>query len=261
MLAIFLILLISGSAIVWIASAPWRARQRRKRINQQPFPHEWREILKRRTPFFRVLPTDLQLQLKKHIQVFIAEKHFVGCDGLKINDDIRVTVAAQACLLLLNRKTDFYPRLKEILIYPSAFIVENQQQHGAGVVSAQKRVLAGESWQHGRVVLSWQTTKHDAAVPDDGSNVVFHEFAHQLDQEDGRANGAPVLKNIADYASWSKVLMQEYQTLVDASVHGELSLFSYYGATNPAEFFAVVTEVFFEQPHEFINQHPALYQE
>ncbi|MGS0681808.1 M90 family metallopeptidase [Shewanella sp. 125m-7] len=261
MLAIFLILLISSSVIVWIASASWRARRRRQRVNQQPFPHEWRDILKRRIPFFRVLPADLQLQLKKHIQVFIAEKHFVGCDGLKINDDIRVTVAAQACLLLLNRQTDFYPRLKEILIYPSAFIVENQQQHGAGVVSAQRRVLSGESWQHGRVILSWQTTKHDAAIPDDGSNVVIHEFAHQLDQEDGQANGAPILKNIADYASWSEVLLQEYQTLVSASEHGEYSLFSYYGATNPAEFFAVVSEVFFEQPHEVINQHPALYQE
>ncbi|ABV86620.1 zinc-dependent peptidase [Shewanella pealeana] len=261
MLAIFLILLFSISAIAWIASASWRARRRRKLISQQPFPHEWREILKRRIPFFRTLPADLQLQLKKHIQVFIAEKRFVGCDDLKITDDIRVTVAAQACLLLLNRTTDFYPRLKEILIYPSVFIVENQQHHGAGVVSEQRRVLSGESWQHGRVILSWQTTKHDAAVPDDGSNVVIHEFAHQLDQEDGSANGAPILQHSKDYASWSEVLMQEFQALVRASQYGEHSLFSYYGATNPAEFFAVVSEVFFEQPHDFIALHPALYRE
>ncbi|MEZ9596571.1 zinc-dependent peptidase [Shewanella sp. 10N.261.52.F9] len=261
MLAIILILVVSCIAITWIASASWRTKQHRLNITQQPFPHEWREILKRRIPFFRMLPADLQLQLKKHIQVFINEKRFVGCDGLQINDEIRVTVAAQACLLLLNRKTDFYPNLKEILIYPSAFIVENQQQHGAGVVSDQRRVLAGESWQDGRVILSWQTTKHDAAIPDDGSNVVIHEFAHQLDQEGGNANGAPILKNIADYQSWSETLMLEYQHLVTASRTGEQSLFSYYGATNPAEFFAVISEVFFEQPLPFYELYPALYKE
>lgn len=261
MLAISLIALLSVAAIGWIASAPWRDRRRRNAISAQPFPREWREILKKRIPFFRVLPTDLQLQLKKHIQVFIAEKRFVGCDGLQIDDDIRVTVAAQACLLLLNRQTNFYPTLKEILIYPSAFIVEGEQQNADGLVSAQRRVLSGESWQHGRVILSWQTTKFDAAVPDDGSNVVIHEFAHQLDQEDGRANGAPILKHSKDYASWSEVLMQEYQTLVRASQLGDESLFNYYGATNPAEFFAVISEVFFERPHEFMAQHPALYRE
>ncbi|GIU51160.1 hypothetical protein TUM4438_39770 [Shewanella sairae] len=261
MLAIILTLAVSIAAISWIASTSWRTKRRRLAITQHPFPREWRDILKRRIPFFRALPTDLQLQLKKHIQIFIAEKHFIGCDGLKIDDDIRVTVAAQACLLLLNRNTNFYPNLKEILIYPSVFIVEGQQQHSGGVIYEQRRVLSGESWQHGRVILSWQTTKHDAAVPDDGHNVVIHEFAHQLDQEDGNANGAPILKNTADYQSWSKVLMEEYQSLVSAAQHGGYSLFSYYGATNPAEFFAVISEVFFEQPHEFIRQHTALYNE
>ncbi|GIU12811.1 zinc-dependent peptidase [Shewanella sp. MBTL60-007] len=261
MLAISVVILLSIAAIGWIASSSWRDRRRRKVITKQPFPREWRDILKKRIPFFRVLPTDLQLQLKKHIQVFIAEKRFVGCDGLQIDDDIRVTVAAQACLLLLNRQTNFYPTLKEILIYPSPFIVEGEQQNGDGLVSNHRRVLSGESWQHGRVILSWQTTKFDAAVPDDGSNVVIHEFAHQLDQEDGRANGAPPLKHRQDYASWSEVLMREYQTLVRASQTGEQSLFNYYGATNPAEFFAVISEVFFERPHEFIALHPDLYRE
>jgi Mlc titration factor MtfA (ptsG expression regulator) len=261
MLAILLILLISGSAIFWIVSRTWRANRRRKMLTQTPFPQVWRTILKKRIPFFRSLPTDLQLQLKKHIQVFIAEKQFVGCDGLEIDDDIRVTVAAQACLLLLNRKTDFYPHLKEILIYPSVFVVNNEQRDANGLVSERSRVLSGESWQHGKVILSWQTTKEGAAVPDDGSNVVIHEFAHQLDQEDGNANGAPILTRTQDYASWSAVMMQEYQQLVEASQLQQYSLFSYYGATNPAEFFAVISEVFFEQPQAFITQHSALYKE
>lgn len=193
--------------------------------------------------------------------MFIAEKPFVGCDGLQINDDIRVTVAAQACLLLLNRKTDYYPNLKEILIYPSIFMVNNEQRDSNGLVSDAQRVLAGESWQRGKVILSWQTTKEGAAIPDDGSNVVIHEFAHQLDQEDGKANGAPILNNKKDYLTWSQIMMQEYQRLVDAREHQQYSLFSYYGATNPAEFFAVISEVFFEQPHDFFTLHPALYQE
>lgn len=216
---------------------------------------------KKQSSFFRSLPTDLQLQLKKHIQVFIAEKQFIGCDGLEIDDDIRVTVAAQACLLLLNRKTDFYPNLKEILIYPSVFIVSNNQRDSNGLVSERSRVLSGESWQHGKVILSWQTTKEGAEIPDDGSNVVIHEFAHQLDQEDGNANGAPILTRTQDYVSWSAVMMREYNLLVEASQLQQYSLFSYYGATNPAEFFAVISEVFFEQPQAFLTQHSALYHE
>ncbi|QQX81699.1 zinc-dependent peptidase [Shewanella sp. KX20019] len=261
MLAILLIILISASAILWIASRTWRVNRRREQLTQTPFPHAWRAILKKRIPFFRSLPADLQLQLKKHIQVFIAEKQFVGCDGLEIDDDIRVTVAAQACLLLLNRKTDFYPHLKEILIYPSVFIVNNEQRDSNGLVSERRRVLSGESWQHSKVILSWQTAKEGAAVPNDGSNVVIHEFAHQLDQEDGHANGAPILTHSQDYASWSTVMMQEYQHLVEASQSQQYSLFSYYGATNPAEFFAVISEVFFEQPHDFLALHTALYNE
>ncbi|WOT06183.1 M90 family metallopeptidase [Shewanella youngdeokensis] len=261
MLAMFCIILVSASAICWIMSHTWRTNLRRAKITHQPFPHAWRAILKHRMPFFRALPADLQLQLKKHIQIFIAEKRFIGCDGLTIDDDIRVTVAAQACLLLLNRKTDYYPHLKEILIYPSVLIVSNEQHDHNGLVSQQRRVLSGESWQFGKVVLSWQTAKEGAAIPDDGSNVVIHEFAHQLDQEGGQANGAPVLTHSQDYASWSTVMMQEYQQLVTASQSQQHSLFSYYGATNPAEFFAVISEVFFEQPQTLKAYHRALYDE
>lgn len=261
MLAISLIILISAFAIGWIASRSWRVIRHRKTITSAPFPRPWREILKRRMPLYRALPTDLQLQLKHHIQVFIDEKRFVGCDGLVINDDIRVTVAAQACLLLLNRQTDFYPNLTEILVYPSAFIVNNQQRDTNGLVSAKRRVLSGESWQFGKVILSWQTAKEGAAAPHDGSNVVIHEFAHQLDQEGGRANGAPILNRTEDYDSWSHTLMGEYQQLVQAAKYQQPSLFSYYGSTNPAEFFAVISEVFFEQPDAFLEQHPALYKE
>lgn len=261
MLAITLVSIIGFAAISWIASRSWRVERHRKRITVQAFPRLWREILKRRMPYFRSLPTDLQLQLKKHIQVFINEKQFVGCDGIEIDDDIRVTIAAQACLLLLNRHTDFYPNLKQILVYPSVFIVKNQEHRDGGVVTERQRFLSGESWQQGKVILSWQTTQADAATPGDGSNVVLHEFAHQLDQEAGDANGAPLLSRTSDYSTWSEVLSQEYDTLRRNAQQNIPSIFSYYGATSPAEFFAVITEVFFERPEDFYQQHKSLYKE
>jgi len=261
MLTTLTILLIGLSAIAWLASSRWRKTLRRKRIMASAFPKSWRMILKRRLPYFHALPTDLQLQLKSHIQVFLDEKRFVGCNGLQITDEIRVTIAAQACLLLLNRKTDFYPKLRQILVYPDAFIVDNQRQDPAGLISEQRNVLAGESWEQGQVILSWKNTLEGAANPHDGNNVVIHEFAHQLDQEDGHANGAPMLQHRQDYLSWSSVFSKAYNELVQAAALGRPSLFNYYGATNPAEFFAVVTEVFFEQPEALNLEHPALYRE
>ncbi len=205
------------------------------------------------------MPADLQLQLKQHILVFLDEKRFYGFEGIKINDEIRVTIAAQACLLLLNRETNYYPKLKSIYIYPAAFITNHQRIDAAGVMHENQRVLSGESWELGKVVLSWHDTKHGASIVGDGQNVVIHEFAHQLDQETGIANGAPFLGR--QNRCWSNVLLQEYETLRHQSARGEESLLDKYGATNPAEFFAVASEVFFERPVEMQKRHPQLYQQ
>ena len=261
MLAIVIVSILALSSIAWIASRSWRLTKHRQKVVKRPFPSSWRIILKQRMPYFRSLPTDLQLQLKDLIQVFIDEKEFIGCDGIVIDDEMRVTIAAQACLLLLNRKTNFYPKLKQILVYPSVFIVKGHEQHIGGVVGEKQRLLSGKSWEYGKVVLSWQTTQDDAADPRDGSNVVIHEFAHQLDQEDGNANGAPILSSIHDYSSWSEVLTREFAQLQSHAQQNTPSIFSYYGATNPAEFFAVITEVFFERPQEFYHSHKELYTE
>jgi Mlc titration factor MtfA (ptsG expression regulator) len=212
-------------------------------------------------PYIRALPVNLQLQLKRHIQVFIAEKSFIGCDGLKITDEMRVTIAAQACLLILARARDYYPKLREVLVYPGSFVVEREHVDGIGVAHHARQVLAGESWERGQVVLSWQDTLEGAATPDDGQNVVIHEFAHQLDQETGVANGAPVLPRRDQYARWSQVLGAEYSRLQDCALQQEETLFSNYGASDPAEFFAVISEVFFEQPRRMADEHPALYRE
>ncbi|MGI2103796.1 M90 family metallopeptidase [Shewanella frigidimarina] len=261
MIAIVILLVISITAVAWIVSSQWRLNRQRNIITSKPFPTQWRHILKKRFPYFKAMPTDLQLQLKKHIQIFINEKQFVGCDGFEINDEVKVTIAAQACLLLLNRKTNYYPKLKQILVYPSAFIVEKNRTVLAGVQSSQRNVLLGESWEYGKVVLSWNSTIEGAADPFDGSNVVIHEFAHQLDQEDGTANGAPPLRDITSYRSWSSTLGQEFKQLQYCAQQHIPSLFNYYGATNPAEFFAVISETFFERPVEFYQQHQQLYKE
>lgn len=258
--------------ILWLIGQPWLTERRRQRIRARPFPAAWRDILKRRVPYVRALPADLQLQLKQHIQVFLAEKAFIGCDGLEITDEIRVTIAAQACLLLLNRPRGYYPALRQILVYPGSFVVQRGHTDHAGVTHEGRQVLAGESWSQGQVILSWHDTLVGAATPDDGQNVVIHEFAHQLDQETGSANGAPILARQAHYARWAAVLGAEFNALQasasqyrrDRHEQGsgqEPSLFSDYGATDPAEFFAVITEVFFEQPHRMAAEHPALYRE
>ena len=247
--------------IAWLLAGPFIVDRRRKRLRAQPFPAAWREIVRRRVPYCRRLPPDLRAQLEKHIQVFVAEKAFIGCGGLEISDEVRVTIAAQACLLILNRKTDYYPNLRQVLVYPGAFMVERLRPEPSGVLQEERQALSGESWTQGQVVISWEDALEGAAVVDDGRNVVIHEFAHQLDQQKGYANGAPWLGQRDRYARWSRVLGEEFGRLQEQALYQQPSLFSSYGATNPAEFFAVVSEVFFEQPQEMAAMHPALYAE
>jgi Mlc titration factor MtfA (ptsG expression regulator) len=258
------ILITAGLALLvaaWLLAEPFLARQRRRRFRARPFPNDWREIVERRVPYVRRMPSELRAQLEKHIQVFMAEKEFVGCDGLEITDEVRVTIAAQACLLILNRASGYFPNLREILVYPGAFVVDRVRAEPSGVLQEQRQVLSGESWSRGQVVLSWEDALAGAAVDDDGRNVVIHEFAHQLDQEKGYANGAPALGRRERYRRWSSILGEEFARLRQQAWLNEPALFSYYGATDPAEFFAVISEVFFEQPRRMAAEHPALYAE
>jgi Mlc titration factor MtfA (ptsG expression regulator) len=258
------LLIIAGVTLLvvaWFAGEPLLVEYRRARLRRRPFPDAWREILKRRVPYFRLLPADLQIQLKRHIEVFLAEKPFIGCDGLEVTEEMRVTIAAQACLLILNRRTDYFANLRQILVYPGAFIVDRVQSDGAGVLRDERHVLSGESWSQGQVILSWDDVVAGASGVDDGRNVVIHEFAHQLDQQNGQANGAPILVGRKSYKRWAQALGEEYARLQEAASEGLPSLLSYYGATNPAEFFAVSSETFFEQPKLMAEAHPELYRE
>ena len=248
-------------AVLTIAGWPWLQSLRRGKLRRQPFPAAWRRILKRHVPLVRQLPVDLQLQLKQLMQVFIAEKPFIGCNGLVVTEAMRVVVAAQACLLLLNRPAEHFGNLRQVLLYPGAFVVDKVHHAAGGVLRDERQVLAGESWSQGQVVLSWDDVLAGAAVADDGRNVVVHEFAHQLDQADGQANGAPPLARGADRQRWARVMRDEFAHLERQLAQGEDNLLGAYAATNPAEFFAVASEVFFERGPLLAATRPALFAE
>ena len=260
-LAFALVVLLALLCVVWLLSTPWRVAWRRLRLRQRPFPAEWRAVMRDQVPMVARLPADLQLQLKKQMQVFLAEKPFIGCDGLTVSDEMRVVVAAQACLLLLSRPGSCFPGLRQILLYPAPFWVGRVRHGAAGVVHEQRQILAGESWQQGQVILSWPDVLAGAQNPADGHNVVIHEFAHQLDQDNGPANGEPWLGSAGRQREWQRVMRAEYAGLKAALAAGHEPLLDAYGATDPAEFFAVASEVFFERGAELAAQHPALYRQ
>ena len=195
------------------------------------------------------------------MQYFLHDKTFVGCAGQTLTDEIRVLVAAQACLLVLNRSGAPYPGVRYIHIYPSAFVAEHQWQSDDGVVSTYRDVLLGEAWDSGKVILSWDDALRGVRDFEDGNNLVLHEFAHHLDAESGVINGAPRLGNQAGYRSWAETLSKEFEALREDARSGRESLFDEYGATSPEEFFAVATETFLEKPRAMRREHPRLYAE
>lgn len=261
--------LVGLAVLALLIGGPWWARRRRRRLGARPFPSAWRKLLQRTFPVYNHLPHPLQKRLQAMIQVFVAEKPIIGCQGLQVTDDMRVLIAAQACLMVLQlhgqQGPTPYPDLREVLLYPSPFVVDARHHQPGGVVSTGPEVRLGESWQEGRVVLSWPDAQAGAlsgewgAGTDTGHNVVMHEFAHQLDQETGPANGAPALRPGQSAHTWAQVFQREYEDLRWLADAGEPTLIDPYGATAPEEFFAVATETFFMQPRALSSQHPALY--
>lgn len=236
-------------------------KRRRKRLMAQRLSGEWLAIIERNVPYYKLLNQDDQIRLQGLVNVFLDEKQFEGCGGLEITDEIRLTIATQACILLIGREADFYPDLRSILVYPTSYIAQFEQHHPDGTVSEGIEPRLGESWSHGYIVLSWDDVLRGASDIHDGKNVVFHEFAHQLDNESGTADGAPVLPQRSMYITWARVLSTEYNSLIQSLMLNRPTLLNQYGATNPAEFFAVVTEFFFEKPVELQARHPELYQQ
>jgi Mlc titration factor MtfA (ptsG expression regulator) len=235
--------------------------RRRKRLQAAPFPAEWLAVIERNVPLFLRLADADRRELLGHVQVFLAEKHFEGCGGLEITDEIRVTIAAQACLLLLHRNTDYYPLLSSILVYPGMYTVPVAFESPGGVVVEGFDELIGETWSRGSVVLSWEDVQSDAEDMNDGLNVTIHEFAHQLDEESGDADGVPLLEGRGRCAEWARVMKEAYEKL-HRDIRGRRpTVLDEYGAEDPSEFFAVASESFFEQPAQLRREYPELYEQ
>lgn len=253
------LILVSGALIAGFSTYYLRNR-RRSLILSQPFPADWTRILKMTSPICAILPAELQVKLEKAIQTFLHEKTFFGCGGLQITDEMRVTIAAQACLLVIGRDASPFSQQQSIFVYPSTFLPDRETWNGL-IMTEGKSANLGEAWKRGPVVLAWDAVLKGAFDVHDGQNVVMHEFAHQLDFEDGASDGTPILSARTRYKVWSLVMGKEYARLYKEAEEGRDSLLDHYGATNAAEFFAVVTEVFFEKPEALVLKHPKLYEE
>jgi len=242
----------------WIHSV--RQRSRRNTWRDQPVPDTWIQWMTADWPVYERLPLNVRERLHRHMQVMLQEKNFEGCGGLDLTEHIRVLIAAQACLLLAGGEHEkVYPNLRSILVYPHTFVSGKKGIFGGPEPETSARL--GESWSTGTVVLSWHSVKGGAANIFDGHNVTLHEFAHQLDQEDGEADGAPLQETRTAARTWASCFQHEFTDFLDELEKGHRTVIDEYGATNGAEFFATATEAFFEKPRQLHKERPELYAE
>jgi Mlc titration factor MtfA (ptsG expression regulator) len=241
----------------------WLTERRRKALREQPLPPEWDAVIARNVAHWKRLDDDERARLRDLVQVFVAEKHWEGCGGLELTDEIRVTIAAQACVLLLGRDHDLYADVESILVYPHTVVTPARPQGiftgNPSEPSRDGQAILGQAHLHGPVILVWDSVRRGARRADDGHNVVFHEFAHKIDMLDGGADGTPPLEEHAALRNWAEVCSASFEHLKSRTDAGRSSFFDAYGATNEAEFFAVATESFFERPEAMKRAEPALY--
>jgi hypothetical protein len=239
-----------------LTTVKWR---RPPTFYRDPIPPSWSEIIARRVPLANRLNAAERDKLLRLTQLFLREKRIEGCDGLEVTEEMKVTIAAQACILLVNLDVGCYPGLRTVLVYPGTYRARHPSWFKYDLGSTEARL--GESWRHGVVILSWESVAAGAANNVDGTNVTLHEFAHQLDQQDGAADGIPLLETRSAVRHWAAVIGRHYDDLVADTERGRDTVLDYYGASNKAEFFAVATETFFERPVQLAQQHPELYSE
>jgi len=240
----------------------WLTHRRRKRLTRAPFPAAWEEIIRRNVAHYGMLDDALRAHLHALLQVFIAEKHWEGAGGLEITDEIRVTISAQACLLLLGLSHNYYRNVESIIVYPST-VVPPKRRPGffeTTLAPVEREVpILGQAFERGPVIIIWDAALQGGRHPELGHNVIFHEFAHKLDMLDGLADGTPALRDRAEYRDWVQTCSREYLRLKRDAEKGKKTFLDAYGATNEAEFFAVATEQFFDRPKHMLDHAPDLY--
>ena len=254
--SIFLVLVI---VIGMIGQRYWSRRQRLRGLFSTPLPQDARAIIAAQVPLTRKLPPDIRARFEGKVNAFLDQVDFIGCNGLEVSEEMRLSIAAQACLLIANTDT-WYRHLTTILIYPGAFKSRQARQHGF-VVTEREIIRTGESWSRGPVVLSWAHTQHGALDDTDGHNVVLHEFAHQIDDLSGNTDGVPNLDPAQSYAAWERAFLPAYKAHVRKVSGGERTVLDPYGAEGHEEFFAVAVEAFFETPAALKQGEPEIYEQ
>ncbi len=223
------------------------------------FKKEWAALLEKNLPLYTHFPADLKEKVHDKISQFVATTFFEGCGGLELTNEMILTVAGQACTLIVNHPGPPYPNLKTVLLYPSSFSSIKEGFDHRGIPTKERITRLGESWSNGTVILAWDSVASGARNLFDGRNVTFHEFAHQLDQGKRPERRSPCSPNSASLSHWAEVLNEGFEKLIDKAERGKRSVMDHYGATNRAEFFAVATECFFEKPRQMVKKHPKVY--
>lgn len=232
-------------------------RRKRARLLATPLTAQQRHIVEQLVPLVTLLPKTLRAAHEGKINLFLDQVTFRGKNGVEVTEAMKLSIAAQACLLIVNSPM-WYDTIRNVLLYPSVFDT-GRGQHDEGVIHDHHHGTLGESWDRGPVVLSWNHALHGGLRAHDGENVVIHEFAHQLDSLSGHTNGIPILRKGQAYAGWEKAMLDAYNAHLARVAHGEHTLIDAYGATNHEEFFAEAIVTFFERPHELRREEPALY--
>ena len=228
-------------------------------IRRKPFPKNWQKVLNNQVSFYRQLPDPAKEKLHRRMQVFLDEKIFEGCGGFTVTEKHRVIIAAYACMLILEEESGYYPSLKSILVYPKDYMAPVYEQDAGGVVTEGWESRSGESWNPGNIVLSWSDIRNDLQNPRDGNNLIYHEFAHQLDYQYGLSAGIDPYGQTDSEDEWTIELARTYRGLLRKAKRGKRDVLDLYGATAPAECFAVATESFIEKPKALKQNYPELY--
>lgn len=247
------------AGMVW-ALLNWRAKTQRTKLLQAPLKPEHVDILVNSVPIYSRLPHEMRQTLQGCINYFLAEKVFVGFNDFAITDEVRLTIAGNACILFLNREKKFFPGFESILVYPDTYVAKQVSYDGLVEIHGDS-TRAGESWHRGPIILSWSDVISGAGSENDGHNVILHEFAHKLDEENEIMDGLPVLRDSTHYKEWASVLTKEYAEFIDRVDHGKNDVIDEYGAVSAVEFFAVATEAFFEKSTRMKKRLPDLYRQ
>ncbi len=258
-MSISTLIIIFGLALSsWLAYKYYRSWKTKQLFNT-PLRSEWIEILKNKVGLYSMLPDELRTELHGHIQLFLDEKEFFSQD-IPLNDEIKVTIAGNACILLLQGNNRSFDNFTSIIIYPDAYVAHHIKSDGL-VEHQESSTRAGESWVRGPIVLSWKDVLQGSIYPRNGHNVVLHEFAHKLDEQNNVMDGLPILNESSDYAQWRDVFTEEYEDLKKRAKNKKNKVLDEYGTISPPEFFAVATESFFEKPKRMRKQLPNLYEQ